>query len=113
MGGDFDSGDTPGHGRRVAYGETAGEVAVIVKLVRVLLLAPMVIILGAWYAREKRRKEQAYVAEGSLEHPFPPFIIGFLILAVANSSIYCRTLRCTLRTVCFGLLKCPCLCEKR
>ena len=69
-----------------AYGEEAGEVAVIVKLVRVLLLAPLMIILGAWYAREKRRQEQAYVAQRTRWTTlFPPFILGFLALAVANT----------------------------
>ncbi len=69
-----------------AYGEEAGEVAVIVKLVRVLLLAPLVIILGAWYARKRREEQEVYVAEKtSWATLVPPFIIGFLILAVANS----------------------------
>jgi uncharacterized integral membrane protein (TIGR00698 family) len=69
-----------------AYGEQAGEIAVIVKLVRVLLLAPLVIILGAWYARQRREQQEAYVAESTSWTTFvPPFIIGFLILAVANS----------------------------
>ena len=69
-----------------SYGEEAGEVAVIVKLVRVLLLAPLVFVLGAWYARQRREQQEAYVAEkrrwASL---VPPFIVGFLVLAVANS----------------------------
>ena len=70
-----------------AYGENAGEIAVIVKLVRVLLLAPMLILLGAWYAREKRRQEQAYVSEPtSWTTLFPPFILGFLALALANTT---------------------------
>jgi len=70
----------------LAYGEVAGEVAVIVKLVRVLLLAPLLIILGAWYAREKRRQQQAYVAGATRWSTlFPPFILGFVALAVANT----------------------------
>jgi uncharacterized integral membrane protein (TIGR00698 family) len=70
-----------------AYGQEAGEVAVIVKLVRVLLLAPLIIGLGAWYAREKRRQQQAYVAERTRWTTlFPPFIVGFLALAVANTA---------------------------
>ena len=39
-----------------AYGPAAGDVATIVKLVRVLLLAPVVLGLGVWYAREKRQQ---------------------------------------------------------
>ena len=42
-----------------AYGDEAGETSVIVKLVRVLLLAPAVIAIGALYARQKRQREQA------------------------------------------------------
>ncbi len=70
-----------------SYGPTAGEVAVIVKLARVLLLAPIVVVLGAWYAREKRRQQQAHVAENpSLFTLFPPFVIGFILIAAANTA---------------------------
>jgi len=69
-----------------AYGTEAGEVAVIVKLVRVLLLAPMIIVIGALYAREKRRQQEAHVAPRTrLATLFPPFIVGFLALAVAKT----------------------------
>jgi uncharacterized integral membrane protein (TIGR00698 family) len=69
-----------------AYGGEAGEVAVIVKLVRVLLLAPVVVIIGALYAAEKRRREQAHVAPAAkLTTLFPPFILGFLALALAKT----------------------------
>jgi uncharacterized integral membrane protein (TIGR00698 family) len=69
-----------------AYGAEAGEIAVIVKLVRVLLLAPMLVGLGWWYAREKRRQQQAHVApKTKFTTLFPPFILGFLALAVANT----------------------------
>jgi uncharacterized membrane protein YadS len=69
-----------------AYGTTAGDVAVIVKLVRVLLLAPVVVLLAAWYAREKRRRQQAHVTKlASFTTLFPPFILGFLLLALANT----------------------------
>src|SRR4029450_10155743 len=37
-----------------AYGPQAGDVATIVKLVRVLLLAPVVIGVGGWYGRGER-----------------------------------------------------------
>ncbi len=68
-----------------AYGDQAGEVAVIVKLVRVLLLAPMVVGLGAWYARQVRQT-RAYVPRGNRWTTyFPPFIAGFLLVALANT----------------------------
>jgi uncharacterized integral membrane protein (TIGR00698 family) len=69
-----------------SYGNEAGDVAVIVKLVRVLLLAPLVVAIGAWYAREKRKQQQAHVTSPtSLTKLFPPFILGFLVLAFANT----------------------------
>ena len=69
-----------------AYGPQAGEIATIVKLVRVLLLAPVVIGLGAWYAAQKRRHQQAHVTRvGKLSTLFPPFILGFVGFALANT----------------------------
>lgn len=69
-----------------AYGREAGEVATIVKLVRVLLLAPVVIGFGVWYGHEKRRREIAHVTRiGKLTTLFPPFILGFVLLALANT----------------------------
>ena len=70
-----------------AYGPIAGDTAVIVKLVRVLLLAPIVVIIGALYAREKRRQDQAHVSKrAKLTTLFPPFIFGFVGLALATPS---------------------------
>jgi len=70
-----------------AYGDTAGEVATIVKLVRVLLLAPLIVGLGAWYAREKRKRDQAHVTERPpWTKFFPPFVFGFLGVAILNTA---------------------------
>jgi len=69
-----------------AYGPEAGDIATIVKLVRVLLLAPVVIGLGVWHARAKRRRQIAHVTKiGNLATLFPPFILGFVLLALANT----------------------------
>lgn len=69
-----------------AYGPEAGDTATIVKLVRVLLLAPVVIGLGLWHARAKRRRQIAHVTKlGSLRALVPPFILGFVGLALANT----------------------------
>jgi uncharacterized integral membrane protein (TIGR00698 family) len=69
-----------------AYGRAAGEVAVVVKLVRVLLLAPLAVGIGIWYARQKRRQQRAHVAPRTrLSTLFPPFILGFLLMALANT----------------------------
>lgn len=70
-----------------AYGPEAGDVATIVKLVRVLLLAPVVVLIGAWYARQKRRRQQAHVTRlAGFTTLFPPFILGFVLVAVANTA---------------------------
>lgn len=69
-----------------AYGPVAGDIATIVKLVRVLLLAPVVIGLGVWYARSKRKQQIAHVTKfGNFTTLFPPFILGFVLLALANT----------------------------
>ncbi|HWU89422.1 MAG TPA: putative sulfate exporter family transporter [Kofleriaceae bacterium] len=69
-----------------AFGPTAGDIATIVKLVRVLLLAPVALGLGVWHAREKRRRQIAHVTKiGRIGTLFPPFILGFVGLALANT----------------------------
>lgn len=69
-----------------AYSPAAGDVATIVKLVRVLLLAPVAVGLGVWYAQAKRRRQIAHVTKiGKLRTLFPPFILGFVALALANT----------------------------
>lgn len=70
----------------VAYGDTAGDVATIVKLVRVLLLAPVVVGISVWYGRAKRSRQVAHVSRGTrIATLFPPFILGFVLLALANT----------------------------
>ena len=69
-----------------AYGAEAGEVALIVKLVRILLLAPCVVLLGVWQARRKHSQDEAYVRRTpALITLFPPFILGFAVLAAAQN----------------------------
>lgn len=69
-----------------AYGSEAGDTAVIVKLVRVLLLAPLVVALGIWHAREKRLRDEPHVGtSASFTTLFPPFVLGFLMVALANT----------------------------
>jgi uncharacterized membrane protein YadS len=52
----------------------------------VLLLAPVVVVIGALHAAQKRRREQAHVAPAAkLTTLFPPFILGFLALALAKT----------------------------
>lgn len=69
-----------------AYSEAAGDIATIVKLVRVLLLAPMVVALGLWVAREKRRTQAFHIKQKvAFTTLFPPFVLGFLLVAAAAS----------------------------
>ena len=66
-----------------SFSPQAGEVATIVKLTRVALLAPMLMLVGLWLARadgdvtEKRR----------IPLRLPWFILGFLALAAVNSLV--------------------------
>lgn len=69
-----------------AYGAEAGQISTIVKLVRVLLLAPVAVGLGLWYTQQKRRRQIAHVTKiGKLRTLIPPFILGFVGLALANT----------------------------
>ena len=64
-----------------AYGTEAGELAIIVKLTRVLLLAPLLIILQLIYAQEQKTQSIRTI----LPKIFPTFLIVFLGLATLNS----------------------------
>jgi len=62
-------------------GPAAGALATIVKLTRVLMLGPMVVILGLF---ANRRLTQA-PGQARAIPPFPWFIVGFLAFAAVNS----------------------------
>ncbi|WP_068300863.1 YeiH family protein [Pararhodobacter sp. CCB-MM2] len=66
-------------GAGFSLSEPAGEVAVLVKLIRVAMLAPVVVILSLWFRR--RRTTSAG------EHPpaVPGFLLAFAVLAIINS----------------------------
>jgi uncharacterized membrane protein YadS len=69
------------------YGSESGQLAVLVKLTRVLMLLPMVLAL-AWLYREKYQGDRASkpsVAETIRKFPFPLFILGFVIMIGLNS----------------------------
>ena len=67
-------------GAGFSVSEPAGEVATIVKLVRVTLLAPTVILLALYF----RQTDQA-PADGKRPPIVPPFVAGFVIVALLNS----------------------------
>jgi len=63
-----------------AFSERAGGLATLVKLVRVALLAPLLVVLAFAYARS--RKDRITVHYGRL---VPPFLWGFFALFLLNS----------------------------
>jgi uncharacterized integral membrane protein (TIGR00698 family) len=63
-----------------AYSAAAGGLATLVKLVRVTLLAPLLFIVGFWHAR---RSGSAVAIQYS--RLIPPFVYGFLALALCNT----------------------------
>jgi uncharacterized membrane protein YadS len=58
--------------------EPVGNTAVIVKLFRVFLLLPVVLVIGWWFLRQGEKSGQAKV-------PMPVFALVFLALCVVNS----------------------------
>jgi uncharacterized integral membrane protein (TIGR00698 family) len=66
-------------------GQTAGEMATIVKLVRISLLGPAVFVVGAWYAH-KRRQEALYIGKPvQYSKLVPGFVVVFLGLALLRT----------------------------
>jgi uncharacterized integral membrane protein (TIGR00698 family) len=69
-----------------AYGNEAGEMATIVKLARVCLLAPVVFVIGVLYARRKASQGGAGVPKRiNYLHLFPMFVLGFLGMAMLKT----------------------------
>ena len=60
-----------------ALGQHTGEAATVAKLARVLMLAPLVLLLGAWAARRLRDGDRP---RGKA--PFPLFVFGFLAMVL-------------------------------
>jgi uncharacterized integral membrane protein (TIGR00698 family) len=65
-------------GAGYAVSETAGNTAVIVKLFRVFLMLPLVLVIGWWFARQA-------VASAAAKIPIPIFALVFVALCVLNS----------------------------
>lgn len=68
----------------VAVGGSAGDAgmdaAIIMKLSRVLMLAPTAMIIGAWWARRHTQP-----GDGPRKVPIPWFMLGFLVASVAGT----------------------------
>ena len=60
-----------------ARGQDTGEAATVAKLARVLMLAPLVLLLGAWAARRAGADGRP---QGKV--PFPLFVFGFLAMVL-------------------------------
>jgi uncharacterized integral membrane protein (TIGR00698 family) len=69
-----------------AYGPEAGSTATIVKLARVCLLAPVVFLIGFFYARQKARSAMPGARKRiNYLHLIPTFVIGFLGMALLKT----------------------------
>lgn len=66
-----------------AYGANAGEVALVVKLIRILLLIPLVILAQLFLGQNEQ--DQTLSRGARIKKLFPPFIIGFLLFVAANT----------------------------
>ena len=68
------------------YSPEAGDTATIVKLARVCLLAPVVFVIGLWYARGKAREGDPRGHKRiNYLHLFPVFVLGFLGMALLKT----------------------------
>ncbi|WP_298261290.1 YeiH family protein [Bradyrhizobium sp.] len=67
------------------YGKSAGEFGTIAKLSRVVLLAPVVIVLGWLASRSASTRASASAASSRL--PMPWFVLGFVAVVGLNSLI--------------------------
>ena len=78
-----------------SYNSVVGGVAVIVKLARVLLLAPMIVLISIWFKKKKavynnteNIKDSSFVNAPKKSVWFtyvPPFILFFILLMILNS----------------------------
>lgn len=66
-----------------AMGEEISKVAIIVKMIRVMLLVPVLLILGYWVALQASRGVQTGASRGKVAVPW--FALGFLAVIGFNS----------------------------
>jgi uncharacterized integral membrane protein (TIGR00698 family) len=62
------------------YGNEAGDIATTVKLVRTLFLLPIIVIIPMLFM-----KNNDHAGKASIKKVFPWFIIGFILMSIANS----------------------------
>ncbi len=71
-----------------AYSQAAGEVATVVKLTRNTLMAPIIVLIGIWWAQVSARAVSASGLASrqlKLSKIFPYFVLGFVGMAVLNT----------------------------
>lgn len=74
-----------------AYSDAAGKIATVVKLTRTAMLAPVVLIMGFLFARQKAEHSQENELPGSMRRRidlikiFPWFLLGFVSLALLRT----------------------------
>ncbi len=71
------------------YSVAAGETATIVKLTRNTLMVPVIFSVGMWFAARESRPAGAEERRdwlASARKAVPPFLLGFLALALVNSA---------------------------
>lgn len=88
QGGMLIGGTLQAFGQVVAAGFTVsndvGNVATVVKMGRILMLGPMVILIGSWvHANLKSKRDDGDTAQSKVQ--IPRFIIGFFILSILAS----------------------------
>ncbi|WP_211747161.1 YeiH family protein [Paenibacillus sp. Marseille-Q4541] len=66
-------------------GQSAVDLAVIVKLSRVAMLVPIAIIIGMWSARKERNENGINTKMSFRNIPIPWFIVGFLVMSGVNT----------------------------
>ena len=69
------------------WGTVSGDMATMVKLTRVVLLAPALVVVGWWWARTHPDPDATGGPRYSLANPpIPYFVLGFLALGAVNSA---------------------------
>ena len=76
-----------------ALGDDIASTTVIVKMIRVMMLVPVLLLLGVWAARRMRNGSDAGAEGGKGKVAVPWFAFGFLAVIGLNSlSVYLNTL---------------------
>jgi uncharacterized integral membrane protein (TIGR00698 family) len=68
-----------------AFSPVAGDIAVVVKLVRNAAMAPVLFLIGAWWMAREASTDRRPSSRRTLQAAVPLFVLGFLLLAALNS----------------------------